>query len=59
VSTGTNLPGKTASHLASSIDTDVNWHSFRRAKQSVELVVAENHSIVQEKEERVNFIQQP
>jgi len=25
----------------------------------VELVVAENHSIVQEKEERVNFIQRP
>jgi hypothetical protein len=53
------VPGKNRSPSGFFHRYLVNWHSFRRAKQSVELVVAENHSIVQEKEERVNFIQRP
>jgi len=35
MSTGMEMPGQTAPHLASSIDTDVYWHALRRAQQSV------------------------
>jgi hypothetical protein len=35
MSTGMNVPGQTAPHQASSIDTDVYWHTLGRAQQSV------------------------
>jgi hypothetical protein len=47
VSTGVNVSGQTAPHLASSIDTDVYWHALGRVEQSVKPIVTENHSIVQ------------